>query len=144
MAARHKARKRALDVLFQADIRGVDPLSVLGDVEVLREGEGSAALNPYAAELVRGVVAHRERIDELLSTYSLGWTLERMPGVDRSILRLGVFELLWGQVPDAVALDEATSLARELSTDDSPAFVNGLLARIAGLRSTLDLGEARG
>ena len=97
-------------------------------------------LNPYAADLVAGVISHRERIDELLSTYSLGWTLDRMPGVDRSILRLGVYEALWGDVPDGVVIDEAVTLARELSTDDSPAFVNGLLARIVDQRSTLDLG----
>jgi transcription antitermination protein NusB len=139
VAARHKARKRALDVLFQADLRGVDPLVVLADAERLRTEEGDSPLNPYVVELVTGVASHQERIDELLTTYSLGWTLERMPGVDRSILRLGAFEVLWGDVPEAVALDEAVTLARELSTDDSPAFVNGLLARIAGQRSTLDL-----
>lgn len=139
MAARHKARKRALDVLFQADLRGVDPLVVLADAERLRSEEGDSPLNPYVVELVTGVALHQERIDELLTTYSLGWTLERMPGVDRSILRLGAYEVLWGDVPEAVALDEAVTLARELSTDDSPAFVNGLLARIAGQRSTLDL-----
>ncbi len=139
MAARHKARKRALDVLFQADLRGVDPLVVLADAERLRSEEGDSPLNPYVVELVSGVASHQERIDELLTTYSLGWTLERMPGVDRSILRLGAYEVLWGDVPEAVALDEAVTLARELSTDDSPAFVNGLLARIAGQRSTLDL-----
>ena len=139
MAARHKARKRALDVLFQADLRGVDPLVVLADAERLRSEEGDSPLNPYVVELVTGVASHQERIDELLTTYSLGWTLERMPGVDRSILRLGAYEVLWGDVPEAVALDEAVTLARELSTDDSPAFVNGLLARIAGQRATLDL-----
>ncbi len=139
MAARHKARKRALDVLFQADLRGIDPLVVLADAELLRSEEGDSPLNPYAVELVTGVASHKERIDELLTTYSLGWTLERMPGVDRSILRLGAYEVLWGDVPEAVALDEAVTLARELSTHDSPAFVNGLLARIAGQRSTLDL-----
>jgi N utilization substance protein B len=139
VAARHKARKRALDVLFQADLRGVDPLVVLADAERLRSEEGDSPLNPYVVELVTGVASHQERIDELLTTYSLGWTLERMPGVDRSILRLGAYEVLWGDVPEAVALDEAVTLARELSTDDSPAFVNGLLARIAGQRSTLDL-----
>ncbi|MBM3685712.1 MAG: transcription antitermination factor NusB [Actinobacteria bacterium] len=139
MSARHKARKRALDVLFQADLRDVDPLTVLADAQRLRSDEGDVPLNPYVAQLVEGVTSHRARIDELLSTYSLGWTLERMPGVDRSILRLGAYEVLWGDVPEAVALDEAVALARELSTDDSPAFVNGLLARIAGQRSTLDL-----
>ena len=140
MSARHKARKRALDVLFQADLRGVDPLTVLADSERLRSEEGDSPLNPYVTELVTGVQAHQERIDELLTTYSLGWTLERMPGVDRAILRLGTYEVLWGDVPEAVALDEAVTLARELSTDDSPTFVNGLLARIAGQKSTLDLG----
>ena len=105
MSARHKARKRALDILFQADLRDVDPLVVLDDSERLRSEEGSAPLNPYVAELVAGVAAHRERIDELLTTYSLGWTLERMPGVDRSILRLGAYEVLWGDVPEAVVLD---------------------------------------
>jgi N utilization substance protein B len=139
VAARHKARKRALDVLFQADLRGADPLGVLADAERLRTEEGDSPLNPYVVELVTGVASHQERIDELLTTYSLGWTLERMPGVDRSILRLGAYEVLWGDVPEAVALDEAVTLARELSTDDSPAFVNGLLARIAAQRSTLDL-----
>lgn len=139
MAARHKARKRALDALFQAEIRGVEPLVVLDEMSRLRSADGDEPLNPYVAELVEGVVSHRERIDEILSTYSLGWTLDRMPGVDRAILRLGAFELLWGSVPSGVALDEATGLARELSTDDSPAFVNGLLARIADQRSTLDL-----
>jgi N utilization substance protein B len=139
VSARHKARKRALDVLFQADLRDVDPLTVLADSERLRSEEGDSPLNPYVAELVTGVKSHQERIDELLTTYSLGWTLDRMPGVDRAILRLGAYEVLWGDVPEAVALDEAVTLARELSTDDSPAFVNGLLARIAGQRSTLDL-----
>ncbi len=139
MAARHKARKRALDVLFQAEARGVEPLDVLVEMEGRRAEDGDAQLNPYTAELVRGVVDHRDRIDELISTYSLGWALDRMPAVDRAILRIGAYELLWGDVPDAVVLDESTGLARELSTDDSPGFVNGLLARIAGLRSTLDL-----
>jgi N utilization substance protein B len=139
VSARHKARKRALDVLFQADLRGLDPLVVLADSERLRTEEGDPAFNPYVSELVAGVASHRERIDELLTTYSLGWTLERMPGVDRAILRLGTYEVLWGDVPEAVALDEAVTLARELSTDDSPNFVNGLLARIADQRSTLDL-----
>lgn len=140
VAARHKARKRALDVLFQSDLRDVDPLVVLAEAERLRAEDGDSPLNPYVNELVTGVVEHRERIDEILSTYSLGWTLDRMPGVDRAVLRLGTYEVLWGSVPPAVALDEATALARELSTDDSPAFVNGLLARIADQRSTLDLG----
>ena len=139
MSARHKARKRALDVLFEADLRGAEPLAILADTDRRRTEEGEPPLNPYVEELVTGVTQHQGRIDEILSTYSLGWTLDRMPGVDRAILRLGAYEVLWGDVPPAVALDEAVTLATELSTDDSPAFVNGLLGRIAEQRSTLDL-----
>ena len=94
----------------------------------------------YAAELVRGVQAHREQIDELLATYAEGWTLDRMPAVDRNILRIGAYELLWADdVPDGVAINEAVELAKDLSTDGSPAFVNGLLARLLELRPTLAL-----
>lgn len=139
MAARHKARKRALDILFQSDVRGADPLDVLAEARRLRREDGDSDLNPYVDELISGVVQHQGRIDDVLSTYSLGWTLERMPGVDRAILRLATYELLWSPIPDAVVIDEAVTLARELSTDDSPSFVNGLLGRIANQRETLDL-----
>ncbi|HKF34979.1 MAG TPA: transcription antitermination factor NusB, partial [Jatrophihabitantaceae bacterium] len=127
MAARSKARKRAVDLLYEADLRGTDPLATLAE----RVALGEPPVNPYTAELVEGVVAHRERIDELLGSYAEGWTVERMPGVDRAVLRLGVFELLWRpEVPDAVAIDEAVELAKTLSTDESPRFVNGVLARV--------------
>lgn len=134
MAARSKARKRALDVLFEADQRGLDPVQVLAQ----RLPAADPPVPEYAVTLVEGVVAHRERIDELLSTYSQGWTLDRMPAVDRAILRLGLFELLWADdVPDAVAVDEAVELAKALSTDDSPSFVNGLLGRLVRMKPTL-------
>ena len=95
-------------------------------------------MNAYVDELVRGVVEHAEYIDEILSTYSLGWTLSRMPAVDRSVLRLGCFEILWNDdVPDAVAMAEAVALVQDLSTDESAAFVNGLLARISEIKSRL-------
>lgn len=136
MAARTKARKRAVDVLFEADQRGIAPVTMLSE-RVAVPGT-QASLPQYAVEVVEGVDAHRERIDELLETYSHGWTIERMPAVDRAILRVGAWEILYNDdVPAAVALDEATGLARSLSTDDSPAFVNGLLARIADLGPTL-------
>jgi N utilization substance protein B len=135
MPARSKARKRALDVLFEAEIKGEPPLDVLAE----RTAAGSPPFSGYAAELVRGVQAHRERIDELLAAHSQGWTLNRMPAVDRNILRIGVFELFWApSVPDGVAISEAVLLARELSTDGSPAFVNGLLARLLELRPELE------
>lgn len=127
MGARSKARKRALDVLFEADQRGLDPLTLLAE----RVQRADPPVPPYAAEIVQGVCAHRERIDELLSTYAQGWVLERMPAVDRTLLRLSTWELLYNdEVPDAVAIDEAVELAQTLSTDESPAFVNGLLARL--------------
>jgi transcription antitermination protein NusB len=132
--ARSKARKRALDVLFEAELRGVPLLDLLAERITL----GDPPVSDYAAELVRGVSVHYGRIDELIAKYAEGWTLERMPAVDRNILRIGVYELLWADdVPDGVAISEAVLLARDLSTDGSPAFVNGLLARIADLKPTL-------
>ena len=134
MGARTKARKRALDLLFEADQRASDPLALLRE----RLPAADPPIPEYTVTLVDGVVAHRERIDELLSTYSHGWTLDRMPSVDLQLLRLGVFELLWNDdVPDAVAIDEAVELARSLSTDESPSFINGLLGRIVQLKPTL-------
>ena len=88
-------------------------------------------MNEYAIDLVEGVVAHRARIDEILADYAEGWTVDRMPGVDRAVLRIGVFELLWrDDVPDPVVIDEAVELAKSLSTDESPRFVNGVLGRV--------------
>ncbi|GCD88835.1 transcription antitermination factor NusB [Nocardioides sp. LS1] len=134
MSARTKARKRALDVLFASELRDESPVEALE--RAIADGEGPT--NAYTATLVRGVVQHQERIDELLSTYSQGWTLTRMPAVDRNVLRLGVFEVLYADdVPDAVAVTEAMALVSELSTDESPAFVNGVLGKIARDKATL-------
>jgi N utilization substance protein B len=134
--ARSKARKRALDILFEAELRGSPVLELLAE----RVSLGSPPVPEYAADLVRGVAAHSARIDELISQYAEGWTLGRMPAVDRNVLRIGVYELLWApDVPDGVAISEAVLLARDLSTDASPAFVNGLLARIAELKPSLQV-----
>lgn len=134
MAARTKARKRALDVLYEADLRGSDPVATVAQ----RSGQAQAPYNEYAFTLVEGVTAHRERIDELLATYAADWTLERMPAVDRAVLRLGAYELLWvDDVPDGVAISEAVALARALSTDASAGFVNGLLAQLARVKPSL-------
>ena len=136
MPARSKARKRALDILFEAELRGEPALSVLSE----RAADPGRPFPGYAGELVRGVVAHADRIDELLSAHAQGWALERMPAVDRNLLRIGAYELLWlDEVPDGVAISEAVLLARELSTEGSPAFVNGLLARLLQLKPTLSL-----
>ena len=136
MPARSKARKRALDILFEAEIRSVPVLALLDE----RTKAGDPPVAPYAAELVEGVYAHRDQIDELLAAHATGWTLDRMPAVDRNILRIGVYELMWNDsVPDPVAISEAVALAGELSTDDSSSFVNGLLARLLQLKPTLTL-----
>ena len=135
MAARSKARKRALDILFASELRSEDPVVALD--RAVEAGEGPT--NEYTDVLVRGVVQHQGRIDELLETYSKGWTLSRMPAVDRNVLRIGVYELLWGDedVPEGVALSEALHLVQDLSTDESPAFVNGILGSVARDRASL-------
>jgi transcription antitermination protein NusB len=136
MAARSKARKRALDILFESEQRGLPTLQLLSE----RQSVGEVPVQPYAAELVRGVATHSDRIDELISWNLVDWTMERLPAVDRNVLRIGVYELLWaGDVPDGVAISEAVALAQDLSTDNSPTFVNGVLARIKAEKPTLSL-----
>ena len=130
MGARTKARKGALDICYESELRGLPLDGTLGQRTDDRASAGSA-LNPYTVRLVEGVVAHQQEIDELLADYAVGWTLDRMPAIDRNLLRIGAFEILHvDDVPDAVAISEAVALARELSTDDSAGFVNGVLARI--------------
>ena len=124
MSARGKARKRALDLLYSSELRGESAVDALD--RAIAEGEGPT--NDYTATLIRGVVEHQGRIDELLETYSEGWSLARMPAVDRNVLRIGTYELLWvDDVPGPVAVTEAMNLVRDLSTDESPSFVNGVL-----------------
>jgi N utilization substance protein B len=133
LSARVKARKRALDAVFAADIRKISPLLLLDDVAVLTsDRQNQEEIFSYARTIVQGIVDHHDEIDDLLETYSQGWSLERMPHLDRAILRVAVWEILFNpEVPDGVAVNEAVELAKELSTDDSGAFVNGLLSRIS-------------
>jgi len=134
VGARSKARRRALDLLFEADQRGLDPVALVAE----RLPTAHPPISEYAVTVVEGVTRHRERIDELLATYAQGWTVDRMPGVDRAVLRIGAWELLFNdEVPDAVAIDEAIELARLLSTDESPSFVNGLLARLLEVKPSV-------
>ncbi|MEO7058845.1 MAG: transcription antitermination factor NusB [Lapillicoccus sp.] len=136
MAARSKARKRALDLLFEADQRGLNAQNLLAE-RLSGTTEGPTP-NAYTIEIVEGVIGRWQDINDLLATYSQGWTVERMPGVDRAILRIGAWEVVWNDaVPDAVAISEAVALARSLSTDESPSFVNGLLARLSEVKPTL-------
>ncbi|MGW5241694.1 transcription antitermination factor NusB [Monashia sp. NPDC004114] len=136
MAARTKARSRALDILFEADQRGMNAQTLLE--QRLADSESRVGNNPYSAEIVRGVVAKWTDINTALTDYSQGWTIERMPAVDRAILRMGAWEVLYNdEIPDAVAISEAVALATDLSTDESPSFVNGLLGRLAEVKATI-------
>ena len=141
MSARSKSRKRALDVLYASEARGVSPLVVLAERMEPPTGPDLHSYSPmgdYAESVVRGFVTHQDRVDSLLSDHSHGWTLERMPAVDRAILRIAVYELLYSlDVPPAVVVNEAVDAAKLLSTDDSPKFVNGVLGQIATITPEL-------
>lgn len=139
MSARSKARKRAVDLLFEAEARSLNAQSLLDERldDPVRAGQDAHPVQDYTADVVRGVVAHWADIDSALTTYARGWTLDRMPAVDRAILRVATYELLWGDAPAGVAIKEAGDLAADLSTDDSPKFVVGLLNRIDEVRATL-------
>ena len=129
---RHQARKRAVDLLFEAEARGLTPAEVADVRNALAEQQDDvSALNPYTVTVAQGVTQHAAHIDDLISAHLQGWTLDRLPAVDRAILRVAVWELLHANdVPEPVAVDEAVELAKKLSTDDSPGFVNGVLGQI--------------
>ena len=140
MSARSKARKQTLDILYEADIRGTQPLDILAVRYVTEEGPDARPIREYTRELITGVTDNRRKIDELIATYAQGWDMDRLPAVDRNIMRLALFEILWSpSLDDAVAIDEALSLAKELSTDESSAYIHGVLARIASLKDGLSL-----
>jgi N utilization substance protein B len=139
VAARNKARKRAFQIIFEADQRDSTPAAVMQDwIRHAGTDERQPPVSEYTKQLIEGYAENAERIDELISTYSVGWTLDRMPVVDRCILRLAAYELIWSEdVPEAVVIDEALDIAREFSTDESPPFINGLLGRLKDLKPTL-------
>ncbi|MCX0242796.1 MULTISPECIES: transcription antitermination factor NusB [Streptomyces] len=139
MAARNTARKRAFQILFEADQRDESVLTVLADwVRHSRSDTRQPPVTEYTMELVEGYAQYADRIDDLIVTYAVDWELDRMPVADRNILRLGAYELIWvDATPDAVVIDEAVQIAKEFSTDDSPSFVNGLLARFKDLKPNL-------
>ncbi len=140
MSARSKARKQALDLLYEGDIRNTSPSELLEIRDIPEEGPDARPIREYTKELITGIALHRRKIDELISTYAQGWDMDRLPAVDRNILRLGIFEILWqGDLDDAIAIDEALTLAKELSTDESAGYVHGVLGRIASIKSSLSL-----
>jgi N utilization substance protein B len=135
VSARGKARKRALDILFESDLRAVDALSLLDQRQVDELSQGD-----YVRTLVAGVGSHRAKIDELIHTYAEGWDMDRMPAIDRNLLRIAIYEILWEEnLDDQIAVSQAVEIAQELSTKDSGAFINGLLGRIIVLKSVISL-----
>jgi N utilization substance protein B len=139
LSARTKSRKRAVDAVFAADIRGKSPLELLEDtLEQNAERQNQDVIFAYAQQIVEGVIKHKDEIDAYLEAYSQGWTIDRMPTLDRAIMRVATWEIVYNDdVPDSVAVNEAVELAKEYSTDDSPAFINGLLNKIASTKTAL-------
>jgi len=140
VSARSKARKQTLDLLYESDIRSSDLLALLTSRDVEEEGLDARPIREYTKSLVEGIHAHKRKIDELITTYAQGWDMDRLPAVDRNILRLGIYEILWSpELDDAIVIDEALILAKDLSTDDSAGYIHGVLGRIASIKSSLAL-----
>ena len=140
MSARSKARKQALDLLYETDIRGTNLVETLASRDIPAEGPDARPIREYTKELVNGVSDNRRKIDELITTYAQGWDMDRLPAVDRNILRIGIYEILWStDVPMSVAIDEALILAKELSSDDSSKYIHGVLGRIASIKDTISI-----
>jgi len=140
VSARSKARKQALDLLYETDIRGTNLVETLVSRDIPAEGPEARPIREYTKELVNGVSDNRRKIDELITTYAQGWDMDRLPAVDRNILRLGIYEILWStDVPMSVAIDEALILAKELSSDDSSKYIHGVLGRIASIKDTISI-----
>ena len=138
MSARSKARKQALDLLFESDIRGTNALETLNLRDVVEEGPDARPIRDYTRTLIAGVTDNSRKIDELITTYAQGWDMDRLPNVDRNILRLGIFEIIWSdELADGIAIDEAITLAKDLSTDDSATFIHGLLGKISSIKDSV-------
>ncbi len=138
MSARSKARKQALDILYESDIRSSDSLAILESREVTEEGPDARPIRDFTRELISGVASHKRKIDELIATYAQGWDMDRLAAVDRNILRLGIYEIIWSdELADGIAIDEAISLAKDLSTDDSATFIHGLLGKISSIKESI-------
>ena len=140
MSARSKARKQTLDLLYESDIRSSDLLVLLASRDVEEEGPDARPIREYTKSLIEGIHTHKRKIDELITTYAQGWDMDRMPVLDRNILRLAIFELLWSQsVPEAVAISEALELAANFSTEDSSKYINGVLSKVLEIKPDLVL-----
>ena len=140
MSARSKARKQALDLLYEADIRGGSALEILQARDVAEEGPDARPIREFTKELITGVSENSRKIDELITTYAQGWDMDRLPAVDRNILRLGIYEIIWStELADGIAIDEALTLAKELSTDESAGYIHGVLGKISSIKESIPL-----
>ena len=138
MSARSKARKQALDILYESDIRSSDAMAILESRDVTEEGPDARPIRDFTRELIAGVSSHKRKIDELIATYAQGWDMDRLAAVDRNILRLGIYEIVWNdELADGIAIDEALTLAKDLSTDDSATFIHGLLGKISSIKESV-------
>lgn len=138
MSARSKARKQALDILYESDIRSSDPLATLEARDVVEEGPDARPVRDFTKELISGIATNKRKIDELIATYAQGWDMDRLAAVDRNILRLGIYEIIWSdELADGIAIDEAITLAKDLSTDDSATFIHGLLGKISSIKESI-------
>ena len=138
MSARSKARKQTLDLLYEADIRSTSAADLLALRDVVEEGPDARPIREFTKLLIAGVTENKRKIDELISTYAQGWDMDRLPAVDRNILRLGIYEIVWStDLDDGIAIDEALTLARELSTDESAGYIHGVLGRISSIKDSI-------
>ena len=138
MSARSKARKQTLDLLYEADIRSASAADLLALRDVIEEGPDARPIREFTKLLIAGVTENKRKIDELITTYAQGWDMDRLPAVDRNILRLGIYEIVWSaDLDDGIAIDEALTLARELSTDESAGYIHGVLGRISSIKDSI-------
>ena len=138
MSARSKARKQALDLLYEADIRGSSALELLQSRDVIEDGPDARPIREFTKELISGISTNSRKIDELIATYAQGWDMDRLPAVDRNILRLAIYEIVWTvDLADGIAIDEALTLAKELSTEESAGYIHGVLGKISSIKESI-------
>ena len=140
MSARSKARKQTLDLLYEADIRGASAAELLTTRDIVEEGPDARPIRDFTRELISGITANKRKIDELITTYAQGWDMDRLPAVDRNILRLGIYEIVWTpDLAEGIAIDEARNLAKELSTEESAGYIHGVLGKISQIKESIAL-----
>jgi N utilization substance protein B len=140
VSARSKARKQTLDLLYEADIRGASAAELLTTRDIVEEGPDARPIRDFTRELISGITANKRKIDELITTYAQGWDMDRLPAVDRNILRLGIYEIVWTpDLAEGIAIDEALNLAKELSTEESAGYIHGVLGKISQIKESIAL-----